>query len=142
MKFIKANDKIINLQNVSSVNFLPNRIAFDFNCPVQLDSGKLISYYAYDDKGKKEDLLKNTFVKSEFIQYSHGLINKNNICAIKYIDRQNRIVINFSHSTTSAGYDGTERITSKFMYLDFDTSIEYKNFKDYINAKIGIDSKN
>ena len=141
--FIKANDKYINLANVSSINILKNRIAFDFNTSVELDNGKHISYYAYYD-GDAEEFFRNLetmeFIKQNYIKIldngsTKGLVNKSSICAIKFIEGT-RCVFNLSHSTTSTGFDEKTRLTSKFIYVDFGHKKEFEAYKIYVLNKI------
>jgi len=141
--FIKINDKYINLKEVSSVNILKNRVAFDFSTPVELDNGKLISYYAYYDGNSEEffqyleslDFIKQNFIKILKDNKTKGLVNINKICAIKFIEGE-RCIFNLSHSTTSVGFDNKVRLTSKFIYVDFSHKKEFEAYKIYVLNKI------
>ena len=143
MNFVQANDKLINLEHVSSINLLKDRMAFDLDSPVELDNGKIISYYAYDnyndDKSTKEKVLFcNTYVHENFIRHNDTLINKNHISAVKFIDKTLRVVFNFSHSVTSVGFGGESRLTSKFIYADFKEYQDYEYFVTEIKQTLGV----
>lgn len=133
MNFIKANDKFINLEHVSSINLLDNRIAYDMDCPVELDSGKIISYYAYHDHkddSSINELLNHPYIKENFNIHGDILVNMTQVSAIKFVEEKLRIIYNFSHSTTSAKFNREPRLTSKFIYVHFDTKDEYDKFCD------------
>ena len=134
MNFVKVKDKLINLEHVSSFNILDNRVAFDFDCPVELKD-KTISYYAYGDLSNI-DLLNNEYIIQNFIIYNSVRINRNHITAIKFEEDKNRVIINLSHSVTSYGYGHEKRITSKFLYCDFDRIEDYNDFTMYLTDKI------
>jgi len=108
MNFIQANDKFVNLEHVSSITLLKNRLALDMDCPVEVED-KIISYYAYmdwTDKQDETDILNHTYVKSMFIKHEKVLININHITSIKFVSDKMRIIFNLSHSTTSTNYNG------------------------------------
>jgi len=131
MNFIKANDKFINLEHVSSINMLKNRIAYDMDCPVELDSGKIISYYAYhdhDNDGAEEELLNHPYIKDNFNVHGDILVNMQQVAAIKFAPEKLRIIYNFSHSTTSLNFNREPRLTSKFVYVHFSAQEEYDDF--------------
>jgi hypothetical protein len=145
MYFIQANDKLVNLEHVSSINLLGNRMALDLDTPVELDSGKIISYYAYSDytvendaSGCKANILANEYVKENFIISNNTLININHIAAIKQVDKTLRVIFNLSHSVTSTGFNNESKLTSKFIYVDFNDSSKYSEFIEYTKSKIGM----
>ena len=127
MNFIKANNKFINLEHVSSINVLQKRVAFDLDCPVELDN-KVISYYAYSDSDNREDFKTNNYIQCNFINKDGVYINRNHISAVTFRDDKNRIIFNLSHSITSTKHNGESRLTSKFIYFDFNTINEYNKF--------------
>ena len=140
MKFVEFEDKNINLEHVSSITILKNKIALDMDCVAEVKDNqgqKMISYYVYCSK--QFNVTENEYVKNNFIEYNginHIYINLDHISVIKYIKDKNRIIVNLSHSTTSAGYGREMRMTSKFIYCDFNSSDEFEDFKYYINNKI------
>lgn len=146
MNFIQADNKLVNIETVSSINFLNNRVAFDFNTPVELDSGKIISYYAYadfnSDMGRKEyieKLLKNSYIDENFIDTNTGLINLKQVTAIKFEESSQvyRVIFNLSHSVTSVGFNNQPRLTSKFIYVDFKNKNTFEYYKQNLTQKLG-----
>lgn len=140
MNFIQANDKFINLEQVASINMLKGRIAYDMSCPVELDSGKIISYYAYNDHDKNDnaekELLNHPYVKKHFNIHGDILVNMKQVAAIKFVREKLRIIYNFSHSTTSLNFNKEPRLTSKFIYVHFNTLDEFDEFCDKLRNTI------
>lgn len=146
MNFIQADNKLVNIETVSSINFLNNRVAFDFNAPVELDSGKIISYYAYADfnsdserKEYIEKLLQNSYIDENFIDTNTGLINLKQVTAIKFEESSQgyRVIFNLSHSVTSVGFNNQPRLTSKFIYVDFKNKDAFEDYKQNLTQKLG-----
>jgi len=137
MIFVEADDKLVNLEHVSSINILPDKLALDLSCVAEINSNgekRLISYYAYSHNNIT-NILNHDYVKKNFIKANGVLINKNHISVIKFVDSLKRVIFNLSHSVTSAGYNKEHRLTSKFIYADFNDLDEYN---DYVNEIKGI----
>lgn len=139
MRFIEADDKLVNLEHVSSITILTDKLALDLSCVAEIkdDTGnnRVISYYAYCHSGTKE-VLENEYVLYNFLRAGNVLINKNHISVIKFIPRTKRVVFNLSHSVTSAGYNKENRLTSKFIYADFDDIDEYEEYVQQVKQFI------
>lgn len=135
MNFVKVNDKYVNLEHVSSITKLPNRLALDMDCNSEVKKdgeSKLISYYAYCDIKNAKQVLNHKYVLKNFIKAKNILINKNHITVVKFSPKKLRVIFNLSHSTTSAGYNNINRLTAKFIYADFDNQNEYDEYIKYI----------
>jgi len=138
MKFVKADDKLVNLEHVSSITVLPDKLALDLSCVAEIDSNgekRLISYYAYCHKNMS-NILNHEYVKENFIRANKVLVNKNHISVIKFVDSSKRVIFNLSHSVTSAGYNNKPRLTSKFIYVDFDDLNKYNKYVNVVKGKI------
>lgn len=149
--FIKTNDRIVNLKNVSNINILGDRkrIIFNLNYNIQIASNyktKFISDYVYWECSDAETLATNlktiyddTFFSDNFINQidERGFVNKNEISSIKFSEKKNRVIFNLSHPVTFKDYDGNERLTSEFVYVNCKNYNEYTEYKEYIKTKIG-----
>ena len=148
--FIKTNDRIVNLKNVSNINVLKNRkrIIFNMNYNIEMDiessNKKLISDYVYWDSkslGELEDnllnLKKSDYFKDNFInQVDSGFINMNEISSIKLSEKKFRVIFNLSHPVTFKDYSGTDKITSEFVYVNCKNKMKYLEYLDYLNILI------
>lgn len=149
--FLKTNDRIINLKNVSNINILKdrNRIIFNLNYNIEIvtdyDSSKQISDYVYWDSINSDDLLQNLdhlekskYFKENFIEQidGQGFINVNEISSIKFSDKKLRVIFNLSHPVTFRDHSGTERITSEFVYVNCRSPQKYKEYVAYVNEII------
>lgn len=149
--FVKANDRIINLNNVSNINILHdrNRIVFNLNYNIEIDTSyktKYISDYVYWDSEDTQtmannlhDLSKIKYFCDNFIDQvnDNGFININEISSIKFIDRKNRVIFNLSHPVTFKDFDGKDKITSEFVYVNCNDANQYNEYKNYVNEKLG-----
>ena len=151
--FLQTNDRIINLKNVSNVNILRgrNRIVFNLNYNIEIVTdfegfSKLISDYVYWDSINDGDLKQNikhlekdNYFQDNFIKQKDGdgYININEISSIKFAEKKHRVIFNLSHPITFRDYDGNERITSEFVYVNCRNFEEYKKYVKYIKNAIG-----
>ena len=108
MNFIELEDKMVNLERVSSITILHDKIALDMDCVAEVkgtNAPKLISYYMYclNPAKNSSKIFDNEYTKENFIQYENILINRNHISAIKFVNDTFRVIFNLSHSTTSYG---------------------------------------
>ncbi len=145
MKFLELNDRIVNLQNVSNINILENRIVFNMNYSIELNGSyekKLISDYVYfnarndqDMNQMKMELLKNNYIGDNFIKHNNGFVNTNCISSMKFADKKLRTIFNLSHPITFKGNQGVN-ITSEFVYVNFTNGAEYDAFKTNVKQII------
>jgi hypothetical protein len=143
--FINVSDKILNLQNVSNINIVKDRIIFNLNYPVNINSGnKQISDYVYWD-GNSNDLkarqivfLSNNYFKNNFIEkINDGYININCISSVKFIDDKKRVIFNLNHPVTFKDYKQESKQTSEFVYIDCQNEKQYKEYENYVRYTLG-----
>lgn len=144
--FLQTNDRIVNLQNVSNINILEdrNRIIFNLNYNIEISSygkPKLISDYVYWDSSNHVDFSNNLlsltqnefFIENYIYQINgNGFINKNEISSVKFSDKKNRIIFNLSHPVTFKDFEGNDKITSEFVYVNCKDYAGFKEYKAYI----------
>lgn len=147
--FIDLSDRHINLLNVSNINLLNDkmRIVFNMNYSINIEINhydKKISDYVYWDAfnvNEFEDnlrcLLQSEYFKSNFIEHTNGYINLNEISSIKYLARKNRVIFNLSHPVTFKDFDGKNKITSEFVYVNFNKDEDYDNYVKYVRKTLG-----
>lgn len=154
--FLQTTDRIINLQNVSNINILKdtNRIIFNMNYNIEIshfdkvskrEKTKYISDYVYWDARDKEDLSENLmslntqyFVENFIKQASgNGYINKNEISSVKFSDKKYRVIFNLSHPVTFTDFDGKEKITSEFVYVNCNDLKSYDTYVNYVKTELG-----
>jgi hypothetical protein len=149
--FLQTNDRIINLTNVSNINILvdKNRIVFNLNYSIEIDANgknKLISDYVYWDSVNKDNLElnikhlgNNNYFKDNFLTQpsNYGFININEISSVKLSEKKNRVIFNLSHPITFKDYDGNERITSEFVYVNCKDGNEFKQYINYVKSILG-----
>lgn len=152
--FLQTNDRVINLKKVSNINILKDRkrIVFNLNYQIEIVTdfdgySKYISDYVYWDSISQRDLEDNLkyLQKSEYFQENFlkqkngdGFININEISSIKFSDKKNRVIFNLSHPITFKDYEGVERITSEFVYVNCRSISEYRDYCKYVKDIIGI----
>ena len=147
--FFKTNDRLVNLHNVSNINFLnnSNRVVFNLNYHIELSTKpgtKLISDYVYLDGRNSEDydfivtnIINNEFIQENFLLHPNGYININEISSVKFSDKKLRVIFNLSHPITFIDEFHFKRITSEFVYVDFDEVSEYKEFVKRVKDRLG-----
>lgn len=153
--FIRTNDRLVNLNNVSNINVLhnSNRIVFNMNYNIQMGTyddkkRKLISDYVYWDGVNKSDFLQNLvylndnkFFKDNFIDQIDGIgyINVNEISSIKLAEKKCRVIFNLSHPVTFTDFHDNDRITSEFVYVNCESLSKYNEYVEYVQNKLRID---
>ena len=140
MEFIQVNNKYINVKHISSITVLKDRVAFDMDTPIELDNGRLISFYAYQDIYDDDvvsNMLNQDYIVYNFIKHKNVLININHVISVKFIEKTNRIVVNLSHSLNTT-YDGKTKLSSKFLYFDSDSVEEYNKISKKLKLKLNI----
>ncbi|QAU04523.1 hypothetical protein Va1_203 [Vibrio phage Va1] len=150
--FILANDVVVNLENVSNVNLVPNRnrIVFNMNYSIQMKHyghKSLISDYVYwDAKDSNEytrnliKLKENEHFQREFFAKpkNDGFINVNEISSIKFLEDSRRIIFNLSHQVTFRDKSKNESLTSEFVYVDIGSKEAYEDYKELLLIELGL----
>lgn len=152
--FIKTNDRLINLKNVSNINVIRNfnkdqyRIIFNMNYNIEIKSGhhtKLISDYVYWDvsdskelEDKLESLESNEYFNENFIDQvdDNGYVNINEISSVKFIAHKNRVIFNLSHPVTFTDFDSKDKITSEFVYVNCNTQSQFSEYVKYLSEEL------
>jgi hypothetical protein len=147
--FFQVNDKIINLKNVSNINVLKNkkRIIFNMNYSIDISVGKqqkTISDYVYWDCVDLNSLNDNItsligckYFYSNFIENGHGgFINTQEISSIKFVKSKKRVIFNLSHPVTFIDSDQKAKITSEFVYCNFNNTEEYSSYVYYLQEAL------
>lgn len=154
--YLQTNDRLINLRNVSNINVLKenNRIIFNLNYNIEIvyfdkqtkrEKSKFISDYVYWDAINYNDMLQNLshlasndYFVTNFINQvnDNGFINKNEISSIKFSDKKNRVIFNLSHPITFTDFDGREKITSEFVYVNCNDFNQYNDYVNYVREEL------
>ena len=153
--FLRANDRVVNLKNVSNINIIDGkRIIFNMNYNIEItyfdkvtkqEKNKFISDYVYWDASNAQEMAKNLqtiksfkFFNDNFINQGigNGFINKSEISSVKFSDRKNRVIFNLSHPVTFVDYDGREKITSEFVYVNCPDEEQYAVYSDYVKSEL------
>lgn len=150
--FIKINDKIINLTNVSNIHILERkkRIIFNMNYSVQIKTNqgvqRNVSDYVYWDAFSEEEMKENlktlwsdeTFIGTFLSGVDDNVcINTAEISTVKFIDRKNRVIFNLSHPVTYNDKDNVQRITSDFVYVDCISQETFGAYVKYVQEMLG-----
>lgn len=149
--FLQANDKVVNLKNVSNINIINDkRIIFNMNYNIEItyfdktartEKTKLISDYVYWDAKDSQEMVKNLenikkfkYFNDNFINQGigNGFINKNEISSVKFADVKNRVIFNLSHPVTFVDFNGKEKITSEFVYVNCLSLEQFKLYSEYV----------
>jgi len=154
--FLKTNDRLINLKNVSNINILNDsyknkyRIIFNMCYNIEIKNNgnsKFISDYVYWDSIDYDDLahninyLKNNkFFNDNFINQinDQGFINVNEISSVKFSEKKHRVIFNLSHPVTFTDFDRNEKLTSEFVYVNCNDFKQYNEYVQYIQKYIEI----
>ena len=147
--FIKTNDRLVSLKNVSNINIIHRReprIVFHLNYFIEIEKDgqyKMISDYVYwdfisesDFRNALELLIANRYMQENFLAHDHGYININEISSIKFAEKKNRVIFNMSHPVTFTDFSGNDNITSEFVYVNCETRSDYDNFKQIVEKTI------
>lgn len=146
--FIQTNDRIVSLNNTSNINVLKKdrRIVFNLSYPIEIvefGNSKLISDYVYwdfisdiDYNNALKNINNNNYINNNYIEHNNGFINKNKISSIKFSDKKMRVIFNLSHQITYYDMNGTPKITSEFVYVDFNNAQDYRNYVTNIKNKL------
>jgi DNA integrity scanning protein DisA with diadenylate cyclase activity len=142
--------------NVSNINILKdsNRIIFNMNYNIEItyfdkvqrkEMNKFISDYVYWDSNNYKELIENLktlqslkYFDSTFIKQNadNGFINKYEISSVKFADKKYRVIFNLSHPVTFTDFDGNEKITSEFVYVNCSDQDQYNAYVNYVNIEL------
>lgn len=151
--FININNTLLNLESVSNVNIQRkrNRVIFNLNYTIGVpksskeDQSKRISDYVYWDFSNNlelvnsvENLLNHNYIKENFIILGNSWINKNEISTVKFDQNKLRFIFNLSNSATFVDRKGDIRLTSEFVYVDFDDYNEFEVNMKYVATILGV----
>lgn len=144
-KLIKFKDqKIVNLQNVSSIAVLPekNRIVFNMNYSISLpNSDKLISDYVYWEAQNSSELnIMERVFHSEVCKWFQSpknevkrFINPEHISSIVFDTtsqhNQFKVIFNLSNTVSMKGNSG---FTSDFVYFKFTNISDFSKYTSNI----------
>lgn len=146
--FIKTNDRLVNLKNVSNINIIDKkqRVVFNLNYNIEINNyneSKLISDYVYLDARDKQDfelilegLALTPYIEKHFISHKNGYVNVDEISSIKFAEKKNRVIINLSHPVTFTDYNQNNKITSEFVYINCLDHNHYKQFSHNLNLRL------
>ena len=137
--FIKfKNERVVNLDNVSTIKIVEGsngnykRVIFNLNYGITISKNKIIPDYVYwnvvdeDEFDTIQDMLYTT-LESNWIDISKTeIININKVSSIVERPNENRIIFNFNFSISQPSIQN--RLTSSFVFVDFDSEEEYKEF--------------
>jgi len=147
--FLKTNDRLVNLKNVSNINILrsenKHRIIFNMNYNIEIYQHKQISDYVYWDSIDANDLEQNIgylklnkYFSDNFIKQINekGFINKNEISSVKFSDKKNRVIFNLSHPVSFKDHKDQDiyKLTSEFVYVNCGTDSKYTEYGRYLQA--------
>lgn len=151
--FIQAGERIVNLSNVSNINFVNDckRVVFNMNYNVEMiqkDKGtdrqirKNISDYVYwdgIDKAEIRDLFRNEYFIQYFIRNNDStlFINLREISSIKFIKDKNRVIFNMSHPVSFRESSGKLKLTSEFVYVNCEEN-NYEDYVQYVKAMLSL----
>ena len=138
--FLKNNNKIVNLKNVSSVVFEGSKVIFNLDYSISLrgNGDKLVPdyvyfYYDYPEliQELKDKLLANGFWNSSTGSVPNRYVNINKISFVKFEEydingkEKNRIIFNINTSVSLPGNNSIK--TSDALYLDYKTPEDFSN---------------
>ena len=143
------DSKVINLKEVSSIGFESKKtghkaykVIINFSYPVSLknDYKKVVSDYQYfvfqteEEYNKYVSELNNLinvgWIAPKIENTVRRIINPDKISFISKDLRKNRIIINLA--TSVSFHNNTDRKTSDFLFIDFETEEEFTSEYNYI----------
>jgi DNA integrity scanning protein DisA with diadenylate cyclase activity len=116
-----------------------------FDRVTKREKTKFISDYVYWDANSYDEMMSNLkslqtldFFNSHFIKQTagHGFINKNEISSVKFSDKKYRVIFNLSHPVTFTDFDGKEKITSEFVYVNCADQNQYAAYVNYVTIEL------
>lgn len=116
-----------------------------FDKVTRREKSKLISDYVYWDANSYNDMIANLkslqtmkYFIGNFIKQTdgHGFINKNEISSVKFSDKKYRVIFNLSHPITFTDFDGKEKITSEFVYVNCTDLTQYDSYVNYVKTEV------
>jgi hypothetical protein len=155
--FYKVGDKIINLDNVSSIGFIPakNRVVYNMNHSIEtidrtLNEAIMIAdykYYNFDVESEYQEHCTEIRGHSMLFGYVqstsdyHHLVNPLNVSYINFEKENKRIIFNLSTPVTKRKYGTNTKIepgilTNDFVFWTYTTEEEYEANVKYINEEL------
>ncbi len=135
--FLRSKDeRMVNTDALSTVRFLKNKIIFNYNYLIHIDTDRDPSLdYTYwaNTSDVTEYVLKNlcnNFITLDGITY----INKRQVSNIGFDERNKKIIFNHTHSASHPLFNN--KITSGFTYTKFDTEREYMDAIGFLDDNI------
>lgn len=138
--FIKANESLINLDNVTNIGFLDNKlkIVFNFNCSIDSDKKgriQLVADYRYwsfdnvDDYNNAISDLEKLIIndKNWIIHKNHHWVNLKYVTHINSDKAKNRIIFNLNNSITRDTRLGEDSLINDFVFWTFENSEDFNN---------------
>lgn len=116
-----------------------------FDKVLRKENNKYISDYVYWDSDTHNEMANNLkslqalkYFNDNFIKQTagNGFINKNEISSIKFADRKYRVIFNLSHPITFTDFDGKEKITSEFVYVNCTDQNQYTAYVNYVKNEL------
>lgn len=116
-----------------------------FDKVLRKENNKYISDYVYWDSDTHNEMMNNLkslqslkYFNDNFIKQTagNGFINKNEISSIKFADRKYRVIFNLSHPITFTDFDGKEKITSEFVYVNCTDQNQYTAYVNYVKNEL------
>ena len=138
--FIKVKERYINLDNVSLINFVEDKlkISFNFNYGVIKKYGKtfkkISDFHAFFASSTEEydNVVKQIFEATKspewfFINNSNGIskfVNLTNVTSIYPDWSMTRLIFNLNHEVDMNGYDSHGRTIGDYIYIDYSNPTE------------------
>lgn len=143
MVFIKQNGTYINLEAVSSVNILEDKIVFNMDLSISKKDIGLMSYYYYIEKDNIE-FMESRYFKENFVKITGQdrvfYINKNKILSVKADYKANKIIIFFKNPVSKRilkDFKDIEKdfLIPEFMYISQEPNTDLdKVLKDFLKG--------
>lgn len=159
--FYKIGDKLINLDNVSSIGFIPakNRLVYNLNHSIETferatSATIMIADYKYHNfSTEAEYLAESKQIRDHsllfgFIHSSsdfHHLVNPINISYISFDSDNKRIIFNLCTPVTKRKYNqsnelvGESMLTNDFVFWTYQTQEEYEANVKYVEKELAND---
>jgi hypothetical protein len=137
--FIKfKNERVVNLDNVSTIKIVNGsngdykRVIFNLDYGITISKNKIIPDYVYwnvIDESEFDTIqdIFNVTLEDNWINISDTeIININKVSSIVERPSENRVIFNFNFSISQPSMQN--RLTSSFVFVDFDSENEYEDF--------------
>lgn len=130
--FIEVENKLVNLDNVSSIIEHDDKVVFNLNYAVEVSTKKGLKDLPNYVYSKDLNIVENNLKKlNDFIHFGRIHINKDNISYVKFDDENLRVIVSFACSTKPK-----DRKFSDFIYIDAKDTDEYQSNIEVFNKLI------